>query len=185
MSGGQSGPDRSFHDRLNRVAEIRTPIEDAKVQVEVLPDIRDSFSGKGGLFFALLIGLLAVVLVRVGRFHVMGTAMIGENADMTLAIETGAALTLSLAVFMLLPFKGFQYSLAQFGGVVLMISMMHNAVHTAPGLFGAMFSPEWATEVTEVTEPNSLYLRGEIIHFVKPEVVEEDEKPLPKVRRVG
>ena len=62
--------------------------------------------------------------------------------------------------------------------VVLMISMMHNAVHSAPGLFGAMFSPEWATEVTEVTEPNSLYLRGEVIHFVKPEEVEviEEEK---------
>lgn len=187
MSGGPSGPDTSFHDRLNRVAEIRSPIENAKVPVDVLPDWRDSMSGKGGVIFAVLIGLLAVLLVRLGRFHIMGTAMIGENADMTLAIETGAALILSLILFMLLPFKGFKYSLAQFGGVVLMISMMHNAVHSAPGLFGAMFSPEWATEVTEVTEPNSLYLRGEVIHFVKPEEVEviEEEKVMPKVRRVG
>jgi len=60
--------------------------------------------------------------------------------------------------------------------------MMHNAVHSAPAVFSAMFSPEWTAEVTEVTEPNSLYLRGEVLPFVKEEEVEPE---LPKVIRRG
>lgn len=183
MSNPQSGgPNQSFHERLNRVAEIRAPVEAAKGPVEVLPDWKDSISGKVGLVIALLFGVLAVLLVRIGRFHLMGTAMIGENADMTMAIETGAAITLSFLIFMLLPFKGYHFRLAQFAGVMVMISMMHNVVHSAPGLFGTMFSPEWAAEVTAVTEPNSLYLRGEVIPFAKPE---KEEKKMPTVRRVG
>lgn len=185
MSGAPSGPNQSFNDRLNRVAEVRSPMENTQRPVGVLPDWKDSMSGKFGLFIALFVGILAVLLVRIGRFHFLGTAMIGENADMTLAIETGAALALSFILFMALPFKGFQFKIAQFAGVALMISMMHNAVHSAPGLFGVMFSPEWATEVTSVTEPNSLYLRGEVIHFVAPEKEEEPEKVLPKIIRVG
>ncbi len=176
------GPDSTFHDRLNRVAEHRAPIEAAKGPVDVLPDWKSSISGKVGLLLALLVGILAVLVVRIASFHLTGTAMISENADMTLAVETGAALVLSFLIFMLLPFKGPQFKMVQFAGVLVMISMMHNAVHSAPSLFGALFSPEWATDVTTMTEPNSLYLRGQVIHFVKPE---EEEKALPTVRRVG
>lgn len=177
------GINQTFHDRLNRVAENRAPIEAAKGHVEVLPDWKSRISGKVGLLFALLVGVLAVLLVRIASFHLMGAAMISENADATLAIETGAAVVLSFLLFLLLPFKGPQFNVAQFAGVILMISMMHNVVHSAPGVFGAIFSPEWAAEVTSVTEPNSLYLRGEVIPFVKPEPVEEKPKELPKVRR--
>ena len=183
MSSNQSGgPDNTFHDRLNRVAEHRAPIEAAKGPFDVLPDWKSGISGKVGLLLALLVGVLAVLIVRIASFHLMGTAMISENADMTLAIETGAALALSFVIFMLLPFKGPQFKMAQFAGVLVMISMMHNVVHSAPSLFGALFSPEWASEVTTMTEPNSLYLRGEVIHFVKPEEV---EKAKPTVRRIG
>lgn len=186
MSSPQSGgPDSSFHDRLNRVAEHRAPSDAAKGPVSVLPDWKSRFSGKFGLAIALIVGALAVLVVRVVSYHYLGTAMVSENADKTLAMETGAALALSFVLFTLLPFKGPQYKMMQLAGVLLTISMMHNAVHSAPGLFAAMFSPEWAAEVTSVTEPNSLYLRGEVIHFVKPEPVVEEEKPLPKVRRVG
>ncbi len=177
MSGAPSGPNDSFHQRLNRVAEHRAPIEAAAEPVAVLPDWKSRISGKVGMVAAILVGVLAVLAVRIGRFHMTGEAMIGSNADMTLAIETGAALALSLILFMLLPFKGIQFKFAQFGGVILMISMMHNAVHSVPSVFSAMFSPEWTAVVTEETEPNSLYLRGEVIPFVK------EEKKLPGVRR--
>lgn len=177
MSGAPSGPNQGFADRLNRVAENQKPREDVAV-VTVLPDIKERFSGKFGLFAAVLVGLLAVLIVRIARFHYSGEAMLGgENADMTLAIETVAALALSFVLFAMLPFKGVAFKFAQFGGVIVMISMMHNAVHSAPGLFNAMFSPEWTAAVTEQTEPNSLYLRGEVIPFVK------EEKKLPTVRR--
>ncbi len=183
MSGAPSGPNQSFHERLNRVAEHRAPAEAEMTPVDVLPDWKRGLFGKSGMVFAVLSGVLAVILVRIAMFHTTGQAMVSENADMTLAIETVAALILSFILFLVLPFKGVQYKFAQFGGVVLMISMMHNAVHSVPSIFSAMFSPEWTIEVTEVTEPNSLYLRGEIIHFVKPEPVEEEAPVMPKVRK--
>lgn len=177
MSGAPTGPNQSFQERLGRVAEQRAPFEELE-PVSVLPDIKSRFSGKFGLFAAVFIGLLAVVIVRIARFHFTGEAMIGgQNADLTLAIETGAALAVSFLIFALLPFKGVQFKFAQFGGVIVMISMMHNVVHQAPAVFSAMFSPEWTAAVTEQTEPNSLYLRGEVIPFVK------EEKKLPSVRR--
>lgn len=186
MSIAQSGgPNQSFNERLHRVAEHRAPIEAAKEPVEVLPDWQSRISGKVGLALALIVGLLSVLIVRIASYHLLGSAMISENADMTLAKESGAALVLSFALFMLFPYKGPQYKIVQLAGVLIMISMMHNAVHKAPGLFAALFSPEWASEVTSVTEPNSLYLRGEVIHFVKPEPVEEEVPQLPKVLRVG
>lgn len=181
MSGAPSGPNQTFKERLARVADVNAPEEDA-APVSVLPDMKSRFSGKFALFFALAVGALAVLIVRVGRFHYSGEAMIGGNPDITLAMETGAALVVSFVLFALLPYKGVQYKFVQFGGVFLMISMMHNAVHSVPGLFNAMFSPEWTTAVTEQTEPNSLYLRGEVIPFVKEP---EEEKKLPTIRRVG
>lgn len=180
MSGAPSGPNKSFQNRLARVEGFRAPEETAPVSV--LPDMKSRFSGKFAVFFALVIGVLAVLIVRVARYHYSGEAMIGGNPDMTLAMETGAALVLSFILFALLPYKGIQYKFVQFGGVFLMISMMHNAVHSAPAVFNAMFSPEWTSAVTEQTEPNSLYLRGEVIPFV-PEP--EEEKKLPTVRRLG
>lgn len=176
MSGAPSGPNKSFQNRLARVEGFRPTPEDA-APVSVLPDMKSRFSGKFALFFALAIGVLAVLFVRIARFHFSGEAMIGGHPDMTLAMETGAALVLSFVLFALLPYKGIQYKFVQFGGVILMISMMHNAVHSAPGVFNAMFSPEWTAAVTEQTEPNSLYLRGEVIPFVK------EEKAMPTVRR--
>lgn len=176
MSGAPSGPDHSFADRLNRVAENQKPRDEVEL-VAVLPDIKERFSGKFGVVAAILVGLLAVLVVRIARFHFTGEAMIGGNADMTLAIETGAALAVSFVLFALLPYKGVGFKFAQFGGVIVMISMMHNAVHTVPGVFSAIFSPEWTAAVTEETKPNSLYLRGEVIPFVK------EEKKLPTVRR--
>lgn len=176
MSGAPSGPNQTFKDRLARVADVHAP-DEGVAPVSVLPDMKSRFSSKFALFFALVFGVLAVLIVRVARFHYSGEAMIGGNPDMTLAMETGAALVVSFILFALLPYKGIQYKFVQFAGVILMISMMHNAVHSSPGLFNAMFSPEWTAAVTEQTEPNSLYLRGEVIPFVK------EEKKLPTVRR--
>lgn len=186
MSSPQSAsPDQSFQSRLNRVADRRAPAEAAKPQVEVLPDWRANVSGPMGLVLALLIGALSVLLVRVASFHMTGTAMIGDNPDIRMVAETVAALSLSLILFRFLPYRGVQYGFIQFGGVVLMVSMMHNIVHTMPGPFSLIFSTDWTAEVTAGTEPNSLYLRGQSVPFTKP-VEEEEEKPkLPTVRRMG
>lgn len=184
MSSPQTAmQDKSFQDRLNRVAVRRAPVEESRPEIEVLPDWKANVSGPVGLFAAIFVGIVAVLAVRIVRFHLTGAAMVGGNADMTLLIETGAALALSFGIFLLLPYRGYKYKLLQFAGVALMISTMHNFVHSAPGLFSLAFSPEWTAQVTEATEPSTLYLRGESIPFVGQK---EEEKPvIPKIRRVG
>lgn len=181
MSSPQSvTPSSGFQSRLNRVAERRAPHEAARPQIDVLPDWRENARGPAGIAAAILCGILAVVIVRVARFHVMGVALVSDSPDLTLATEMGAALLLSFLMFMLLPWKGIQFRFLQFGGVALMALTMHNMVHSAPGLFRLAFSPEWTDRVLAETEASSMYVRGQSIPFagkIKDDADEEAEQP--------
>lgn len=187
-SPSSAGPDTGFHNRLHRVAEARAPIEAAKPQVAVLPDWRSNISGLTGVVLAIVIGMVAVLAVRIAAFHFMGVAMVSPTPDLTLAIETVAALILAIILFRLTAYRGAKYHFIQFAGVALAISMMHNAVHALPTVFSAAFSPEWTAQVVEQTEPRSLYLRGQVIPFSpveEPTEEAEPEKVLPNVLRLG
>ncbi len=181
MSGAPaSGPDEKFHDRVAHVADVTAAR--ARPPVSVLPDWRAPFIGPLGILLALLVGMTAVIAVRVGMFHVTGSAMVSDSPNVTMAIETATALFASLLVFFVFPYRGAQYNFFQFLGVIVMISMMHNFVHKVPGVFSLAFSPEWTETVTTVTEPNSFYVRGQSLPFI-PEP--KEEKTMPKVRRMG
>ena len=181
MSSPSTGaPDNSFHDRLNRVAEVREPLERDKPVINILPDRKAAMIGPIGIGLAILVGMFSVIAVRIAFFHATGAAMIGDNPSMMMVIETVAAMIASFLIFFALPFKGPQFNFLQFLGVVIMISMMHNLVHKAPGIFGLAFSPEWTQAVTTVTEPNSFFVRGQSVLFMTPE---KKEKTLPPVRR--
>ena len=71
------------------MAERRAPIEAAKPEVSVLPNWKENVSGKAGMAIAILIGLLAVILVRIASYHHVGIAMVSDTPDFTLAIEAG------------------------------------------------------------------------------------------------
>lgn len=189
MSSPQSAtPNAGFNDRLNRVAERRAPHEAQRPQIEVLPDWRDNARGPAGIAAAIVTGILAVVVVRIARFHVMGVALVSDRPDLTLAIEMAASLILSFMIFMLLPWKGVQYRFLQFAGVALMALTMHNMVHSAPGLFRLVFSPEWTDRVLAETEPSSMYIRGHSVPFagkIKEEVAEVEEPVLPQLIKIG
>lgn len=182
-----AGSNTGFQNRLNRVAERRAPIDAAKPEISVLPDWKENVSGKSGMAVALLIGLVAVLLIRIAAFHFVGIAMVSDTPDFTLAIETAASLMLAILLFRLTSYRGVKYYFANLAGVVLMVSMMHNAVHSVPAAFSAAFSNEWTALVLRETEPSSLYLRGEVIPFTpREEVAEvESEIALPKVRRMN
>jgi hypothetical protein len=182
MSGAPTaGPNEDFHERLNRVAEVR-PAHGA-VEVSVLPNWKATFVGPAGIALAILVGMLAVIGARAGFYHLTGAAMLGENPNLMMAMEAAAALVLSFVVFLFFPYKGAMYNFLQFLGVVVMISMMHNLVHKVPGAFSLAFSPEWTTVVTTVTEPNSFFVKGQSVPFVKPPEAAPVEKKLPTIRR--
>ena len=166
MSSPNSGkPNAGFQDRLNRVAERRAPHEAGRQPVDVLPDWKENASGPAGIVLAVLIGILAVLVVRLVRFHFTGQAMVTDSPDLTMALEAAGAMAISLVVFFMLPWRGFQYKLLQFGGVVLMITTMHNVVHSAPGVFRLAFSSDWTDIVLAETEPGSMYVRGTSMPF--------------------
>lgn len=176
-------PNRGFQSRLNRVAEARAPHEANRPQIDVLPDWRENARGPAGIGAAIATGILAVVIVRVARFHITGVALVSDSPDITLAVETGAALLLSFMIFLLLPWKGIQYRFLQFGGVALMALTMHNMVHSAPGLFSLAFSSAWTDRVLAETEPGSMYVRGQSIPFagkINDEAEEDAEAAKPE-----
>ena len=178
MSGAPaSGPDDKFHERANHAASGHP-----RPPVNVLPDWRAPFLIPLGIGLAILMGMAAVLIVRIGFYHATGSAMVSTNPNVTMAIESLTALFTSLLLFYIFPFRGAKYNFFQFIGVLVMVPMMHNLVHKVPSLFSLAFSPEWTQIVTTVTEPNSFYVRGQSIPFVpEPEI----EKTLPKIRRVG
>ena len=178
-------PARSFQSRINRVADVRAPYEEGKSEVSVLPDWKRDVAGKSGVPVAITVSVLMVVLVRVVKFHTTGVAMISDTPDITMATEVGAALLLSLLIFVRLPYAGVGYKLVQIVGVFGAITLMHNAVHYSPSISSLIFSQQWVEKVIAETEPNSVYFRGETTVITLPEQAESKEKVLPKVLRLN
>ena len=180
MSGPMAGPNQGFQDRLNRVAEIRAPYEAAKPEVSVLPDWKKDVAAKSGFLIAPLIGVLAVLLVRIGAFHTTGVAMVSDTPDATLAIEVGGAALISAAILLLTRYKWMTTMPVALAGIAVMAVFMHNSVHSMPSLYSLAFSTNWTEQVIEATEPKSVYFRGEVIPLSAP-----DEKKAPTIRRLG
>ncbi|QMU57212.1 MAG: hypothetical protein GKR98_02730 [Boseongicola sp.] len=194
MSGPQNPQsDGSFQDRLNRVAERRAPIEAARPQVDVLPDWKQNVRYPSGLIGAAVLGMAAVFIARFARAHLMDGGLEGFDADITMVIDGVVAGLCSFLLFGLLRFEGKEFKAAQTFGIIAMICMMHNFVHSAPRVFSLLFSAEWTEEVIARSEPNSIYFRGNYFVLSPEQEVAEDiedvdvpETPaLPKVRRLG
>ena len=179
---------RGFQSRLNRVAELRAPLEAAKPEVELLPDWKAKFKRPMSLATAVLIGMLAVFIARVGRFHLMGGLPSGEFTNFTVIFDGGLALVFSLLAFRVLKMNDRAFKSAFAGGVVAMVVLMHNFVHAAPGVFGLLFSKEWSANVVAYSEPGSIYLLSTYM-AVMPSGADAANDPgnqvLPKVRRYG
>ena len=191
MSGANPGsPDKSFQARLGRVQEKHAPIAAAKPQVDVLPDWRENLRKPLGFAIAIALGLVAVILVRLVRFHAFGGTLIGENPDITMAIDLVAAGALSVVLFKITSYKGYPFFLAQMTGVVAMLIGMQNMVHSTPSLFNLAFSPAWTEDVIATTEPGTMLVRGHSMYLSEPEeeVAEAEaipEKVMPTVRRMN
>ena len=183
MSGPVGGaPNQSFHDRLNRVAEARAPIEAAKPYVPPVPDWKENIRYPAALVGAALLGMLAVFIARYVRFHVMGGTLAGDDPDITMMIDGGIGAACSFLIFSMLRFSGPEFKAAQTFGIAAMIMIMHNFVHAAPGAFNLLFSEEWTEDVTSFTEPNSILFRGVSFVVFEPE---EEKRAAPVIRRIG
>jgi len=214
MSGQGTGtPDRGFQNRINRVQELRAPIEAARPRVDVLPDWRENVRYPATLVGMALLGMLAVFIARFVRFHLIGGTLSGDSPDITMLIDAGLA---ALAGLMILAAFGLTarqlsreegqgvFSLKTLGensvkaalvaGIAIMIGTMQNMVHSMPSVFKLVFSEEWTEDVVTYSEPGSIYFRGNY-YVVLPQAEdaapvdadapeEGEKKALPKVRRL-
>ena len=214
MSGQGTGtPDRGFQNRINRVQELRAPIEAARPRVDVLPDWRENVRYPATLVGMALLGMLAVFIARFVRFHLIGGTLSGDAPDITMLIDAGLA---ALAGLMILAAVGLTarqlsrgqghgvFSLKTLGensvkaalvvGIAIMIGTMQNMVHSMPSVFNLVFSEEWTEDVVTYSEPGSIYFRGNY-YVVLPQAEdaapvdadapeEGEKKALPKVRRL-
>ncbi len=181
-------PSNEFQSRLNRVAKQRAPIDAAKPQVDLLPDWKANFKQPMTIVAAVLVGMQAVLVARLLRFHLMGGTLAGDNPDIAMIIDVGVAIAFSFPIIFFLNLRGHKFKAAQVAGIVLMFGVMHNFVHAAPGVFGLLFSEEWTEDIVTYSEPGSVYVRGNYITVLPSgeDVADEPKKPeLPKVRRLG
>lgn len=189
MSSPQgNAPNNGFQSRLNRMAEQRAPTDAAKPQVDLLPDWKANIRYPAAIVASALVGMLAVFVARLVRYHIMGGTLAGDDPDFTMIIDGSIAVACSFLLFGMLKFKGKEFKVAQTVGIIAMIGLMHNFVHAAPSAFGLLFSTEWADDIVSYSEPGSVYFRG--FYFVVipsgDDVADEPQKrELPKVRRLG
>lgn len=184
----------SFKSRLNRVEAARAPYEESKTHVDVLPDWKRHFRLPVAIFSAVVIGALAVLAVRFGRMQYMGGGFAGENPDVTMAIDIGAAFTIAFVLFLISRMSGLFTAVGHLVGVFVMVGFMHNVAHKSPDAFSSIFSTPWTAEIAAASEPGSLYFRGDYItvmpeaeEVVEAEVVieeEPEEEALPRVIRL-
>ncbi|MDJ0640383.1 MAG: hypothetical protein QNJ20_16280 [Paracoccaceae bacterium] len=184
MSGPAAAPNQGFHNRLNRVAEVRAPIEAAKPEVPVLPDWKAHFRQPIALLAAVLAGAMAVAVTRYLRFYMTGGTLMGDDADTAMLIDAAMGATGAFLLVTMFQINGAYLKIAQILGAVAMVVGMHNAVHAAPWAFNLAFSTEWTRNVVTTTEPNSILFRGTSYVVYTPREATA-EPVVPVVRRAG
>ena len=136
-------PKRREYVQLTRGQEIR---ENAKYPLSIV-----------GAFF---LGGLAILIGRYARFHLMGVDVVGADLMTSTMIDLGFAAGIAFVIRSALDFEEPVHLDAKSMGITATVATMHNAVHADPGLWATVFSEEWVSTVTTITQPNSIYFGG-------------------------
>ncbi len=91
----------------------------------------------------ILLGVLAVALVRYARFRLTGGGLGGPDADIWLLSDLVLAITLAILFRSLVPVRARAHEIGKLIGVAAMVLLMQDMVFLAPGLFERVFSPQW------------------------------------------
>lgn len=111
--------------------------------------------------WAFLVGILAHVLSQLAAFHFAGLPDPTMTADKRMAVDVLFAVGMVLSFPLFFDMPGKVNMLFKLLGVAASICLLHNLVHIFPGPFEAAFSWEWVRFITSVSEPQSLFFRGE------------------------
>jgi hypothetical protein len=111
----------------------------------------------------MALGVVSHGLALYLHWLLQGAPLTPANADLDMAKTALATLCLTVIVTRLLGLCGLWT--AKLLGVAAGMLFFHNFVHAYPAVFAQVFSPVWVTQITAVTEPNSLLFRGTSIAF--------------------
>ena len=113
----------------------------------------------GELAGGLLLGMVAVALVRYARFRLTGGGLGGPDADIWLLSDVVLSIALAIALRSLVRLHSRPHEIGKLIGVAAMALLMQDMVFLAPGLFDRVFSPQWvdaAMGVPAAPEPRKL-----------------------------
>lgn len=108
----------------------------------------------------ILVGILAVMLARYGRFHLNGGALSGPDSDIMMVVDVVLAITVAILLRMIFRVRSKVHGVGKIFGIAATILLMHNVVHIAPGLFEKAYSVEWVDQVLTDTLPVSVLVAG-------------------------
>jgi hypothetical protein len=117
-----------------------------------------------GLFAAILslvLGGMALGLALYLRFTITGEPGPLDNADISMAMNGGAALFIALFGGFMLKLPLWKYTPISAIGVLAGVVGFHNLVHVYPSQFSDLFSPGWVDQVVTSTPANSIIWRGQ------------------------
>ena len=117
----------------------------------------------GGIMMCLVMGAAALVAARWVRWEYLAIEETASTADTLMMIDFGMA---AMAVFLIggvIGQKTFKHMLALTAGIAFALMTMHNLVWWMPDEMATVFGQGYVDQVRSLTEPSSIYLRGESI----------------------
>ncbi len=121
-------------------------------------EVGETLVAPAGLAMALLLGMVAVLLGQVLRFHLTagGDELRSPGTELVLLVGVGLAGSFVLAQVFRLTSKG-QRAL-QGLGVLVMACSSHTLSHWMPGPMSLAFSQQWVAQIQNSAPPNTLLL---------------------------
>lgn len=117
--------------------------------------------GVVGALLSAAFGIIALGLALYVRFLVTGQAGPLDNADLTMAMNGGAALGIAIFAGFMLKMPLLKYTPLSVVGIMVGLVGFHNLVHVYPTQFADLFSPVWVEQVVSSTPANSIIWRGQ------------------------
>lgn len=117
------------------------------------------------VILAVAMGAMAAMIARYIHFHLTGVVGFNLSANLDFVVDVLLAIALAFWLRELVSLSAVRQMGAQFAGILLALTTMHNVVHEMPDRFTRLFSAEWVQHVTETTNPGTLVFRGQEIRI--------------------
>lgn len=168
--------DYAAHEARREAARPKLTAEEAAKVLN--PGLLENIKYPLSFVRAFAVGVFAVLLVQVIRFHLFNDGMSADGLDLVLFLDGGLAAGLGFVLKTALDIQAKELQTTQFIGVVVGITCLHNLYHFAPTPMSVLTSPEWTAEMQYYSVPYSVWYRGN--YYVLYDDGSQDQPKLPQ-----